>query len=211
MQKTIATFDKYAAEYESKYMDHGPYVATYGPLSDLLAANASILDAACGPGNIARFLLNDFPARKLHGIDLSPRMIELARLHNPTASFAVMDCRQIAELGQCYDAIVAGFCFPYLAREEVMAFIRDAKNMLHAGGVLYISFMEGDYAASGLQSKNDIDWVCTYYHNSDWLADVLDRAGFDVIDIVRKAFVADGEPDATDVFIYARATGAQEE
>ena len=208
LKETIATFDKYAAEYENRYMDYAPYVATYGPLSDLLPATASILDAACGPGNIARFLLHDFPGRKLHGIDLSPRMVELARHNNPTASFAVMDCRQIAALGRYYDAIVAGFCFPYLAREDVVAFIRDAKNMLHAGGILYISFMEGDYAASGLQSRNDIDWVCTYYHNSDWLADELNRAGFDVIDIVRTAFAADGEPDATDVFIYARATGA---
>ena len=70
LTETIATFDKYAAEYQSKYMDHGPYVATYGPLSELLAADASILEAACRPGKIARFSLKEFPDRNPPGEDL---------------------------------------------------------------------------------------------------------------------------------------------
>jgi predicted TPR repeat methyltransferase len=204
LKETIATFDKYAAEYERKYMDHGPYVATYGPLSDLLTADASILDVASGPGNIARFLLQDFPNRKLHGIDLSPKMIELAQSNNPSATFAVMDCRQIATLGRHYDAIIAGFCFPYLTREEVLNFVHDAQSMLNADGILYISFMEGDYAASGLQSRNNIDWVCTYYHNTDLLVATLQSLGFEIIEVTRKAFARDDGPDATDIFIYAR-------
>lgn len=205
LKATINTFDKYADEYESKYMNHAPYVETYGPLSDLLSADASILDAACGPGNIARFLLHEFPNRKLHGIDLSARMVGRARLNNPSATFDVMDCRHISALAQSYDAIVAGFCFPYLTREEVGTFISDARSMLNTDGVLYISFMEGDYADSGLQTRNNIDWVCTYYHDTDLMVDTLNMAGFDVIDIVRKGFASDGEPEATDVFIYARA------
>ncbi|WP_339858528.1 class I SAM-dependent methyltransferase [Pseudohongiella acticola] len=204
LKQTIATFDKYAAEYQNKYMDHGPYVETYGPLSDLLAAEASILDAASGPGNIARFLLKDFPKRKLHGIDLSPKMIELAKSNNPTATFTVMDCRQIASLGGHYDAIIAGFCFPYLTREEVAKFIRDAQDMLNPGGILYVSFMEGDYTDSGLQSRNNIDWVCTYYHNTDLLIETLKSRGFEIIEVIRQAFTSDDLPDATDVFIYAR-------
>jgi cyclopropane fatty-acyl-phospholipid synthase-like methyltransferase len=204
LTETIATFDKYAAEYQSKYMDHGPYVATYGPLSELLAADASILDAACGPGNIARFLLEEFPDRSLHGIDLSPNMVARARRNNPTATFEVMDCRQILSLGRRYDAIVAGFCFPYLTRDETGTFISDAQKMLNAGGILYISFMEGDYAASGLQSRNNIDWVCTYYHNTDLMIETLQLRGFEIIDVVRKAFTSDDGPDATDIFIYAR-------
>lgn len=206
VQATINTFDKYADEYEDKYMTHLPYVETYRLLSDLLSEDASILDAACGPGNIARFVLHEQPARKLHGIDLSEKMLARARLNNPTATFETMDCRNISALGRQYDGIIAGFCFPYLTREEVGTFICDARNMLNTNRVLYISFMEGDYAASGLQSRNDIDWVCTYYHDADLMVETLRAAGFKVIDLVRKAFRRDGEPEASDVFIYARAS-----
>lgn len=205
LKATINTFDKYAVEYEGKYMNYGPYVETYAPLSELLPADAAILDAACGPGNIAKFLLNGFPDRKLHGIDLSANMVARARINNPAATFDVMDCRKIPSLTQMYDGIVAGFCFPYLSREEAGTFISDTRTMLNTRGILYISFMEGDYAASGLQTRNDVDWVCTYYHDADLLVETLKAKGFEVIDLVRKKFKRDDEPDASDVFIYARA------
>lgn len=206
LQETINTFDKYADDYNRRYMHHAPYVETYRLLSGLLPDDASILDAACGPGNIARFLLSESPGRKLHGIDLSPNMIALARNNNPTATFEVMDCRQIFSLGQRYDAIVAGFCLPYLTREEVVEFIGETRNILNAGGIFYLSFMEGDPAASGLQTRNNIDWVCMYYHNTDLMLESLQSAGFEVMDVIRKAFKRDGEPDTTDIFIYARLT-----
>jgi predicted TPR repeat methyltransferase len=204
LKATISTFDKYAVAYEDKYMNHLPYVETYAALSGLLSADASILDAACGPGNIAKFLLQGFPDRKLHGIDLSEKMISLARQNNAEATFDVMDCREIAALAQRYDGIVAGFCFPYLSRSEAATFITDAGNMLKTGGILYISFMQGDYASSGLQSSNDIDWVCTYYHDPAVVIDTLKASGFDVIDLIRKPFVKDDETTAIDAFIYAR-------
>lgn len=207
LKATINTFDKYAAEYEGKYMDYVPYVDTYAPLSELLTEKAVILDVACGPGNIAKFLLHEFPHRRLHGIDLSGKMVARARVNNPTATFDVMDCREISSLARNYDAIVAGFCFPYLTRDEVGRFISDAQKMLNAGGILYISFMEGDYAESGLKTRNDIDWVCTYYHDAKLMTATLRATGFEVVDLVRKKFRRDGEPEASDVFIYARLTG----
>jgi cyclopropane fatty-acyl-phospholipid synthase-like methyltransferase len=204
-KETINTFEKYADEYEGKYMGYAPYVETYKLLSELLGADASILDAACGPGNISKFLLQESPARNIHGIDLSPKMINLARRNCPTARFAVLDCRDIFSLPGPYDGIIAGFCLPYLSREEVETFIGDARKILSAGGVFYISVMEGDYHCSGPTTKNGVDWVCTYYHDAGFLAETLEVAGFEVLDLVRKPFERDGEPEAVDVFIYARA------
>lgn len=204
VEETINTFEKYADEYQQKYMNYVPYVDTYKPLSKLLGADAVVLDAACGPGNIAKFLLDESPDRQIHGIDLSEKMLALARLSNPKATFEVKDCREIPSLTGRYDGVVAGFCFPYLSREEVEKFIGDAREKLRTNGILYVSFMEGDYAASGLQTRNGIDWVCTYYHSAQSLADTIESAGFEVIDVVRKAFEREGEPTAVDVFIYAR-------
>lgn len=116
-----------------------------------------------------------------------------------------MDGRGIAALTRMYDGVVAGFCVPYLSREEVGMFISDARAMLTTKGVLYISFMEGDYAASGLQTRNNVDWVCTYSHDADLMVGTLKATGFEVVDLIRKPFEQSGKPDASDVFIYARA------
>lgn len=56
--------------------------------------SAAIVEVACGPGNITKYLLNKRPGFKIGGIDLAPNMVELAKVNNPTASFQVMDSRK---------------------------------------------------------------------------------------------------------------------
>lgn len=204
-ETTIKTFDKYADRYQDKYMQYEPYVETYRRLSSLLAPDAEILDVACGPGNIARFLLREKPQLKIHGLDLAPRMVALARLNNPSAVFDVMDCRSISTLGRMFDGIVAGFCFPYLSSEELCRFMSDARAMLKTGGILYVSTMEGEHASSGFQSKNGIDWIHTFYYEESYLVETLKGAGFELIDVERKNFESEGEAPVVDIFMYARA------
>ncbi len=205
LEVTINTFDKYADQYQDKYMKYEPYIETYRYLSGLLKADADVLDVACGPGNISKLLLEEKPQLRVHGIDLSPQMLHLARLNNPTATFEIMDSREISSLKKMYDAIVAGFCFPYLSREEVVRFILSARAMVRPGGIFYISTMEGDYADSGYQSKNNEDRVYIYYHQATYLLEQLKSAGFEMIHVERKSFASDDESEAVDLFIYARA------
>ena len=49
-------------------------------------------------------------------------MIELARHNVPQGQFEIMDRRDIAQLGQQYDAIVCDFCLPYLAKSMLGLF-----------------------------------------------------------------------------------------
>jgi len=206
LEITINTFDKYADQYQEKYMKYEPYIETYRYLSSLLKADAEILDVACGPGNISKFLLEEKPQLKVHGIDLSPQMVNLARLNNPTAVFEIRDSREILSLKRTYDAIVAGFCLPYLSREEVAQFIIDVRAILRSGGIFYISTMEGDYKNSGCQSNNNVDRVYIYYFQEKFLLEQLKLAGFEIISIDRKPFeLDDGPKEVVDLFIYARA------
>jgi len=186
-------------------MNHEPYIETYRYLSRLLNADAEVLDVACGPGNISQFLIQEKPHLKVHGIDLSPQMLNLARTNNPSAVFEIKDCREISSLNKIYDAIVAGFCFPYLSRDEVEQFIASARAMLRTDGILYISTMEDDYEKSGYQSKNKVDRVYIYYHQAKYLLEKLKSVGFEIIYVERKPFVLDEEFKAVDLFIYAKA------
>lgn len=205
LKTTISTFDKYADQYQDKFMIYEPYIDTYRNLSSLLKDDSEILDVACGPGNICKFLLDEKPLLKIHGIDLSPQMVNLAKSNNPTAVFEIMDSREISSINKKYDAIVAGFCLPYLSREEAIQFIVNAQTIIRTGGIIYLSTMEGEYENSGYQSNNTKDQVFIYYHQAKYLLEELESVGFEIINYERKPFALDTESNTIDLFIYARA------
>ncbi len=207
MDKTkmaIDVFDKRANEYQAKFMDVGLYHDTFDLFcKSIKKENAEILELACGPGNITRYLLNKRPDFKILGIDLAPNMIELAKRNNPTASFQCMDCRDIRLLGKKYDAVMCGFCLPYLSKEESVQLISDVYNLLESNGLLYISTMEDDYAKSGLESSSSGDQMFIHYHEADYLTQALLENGFKIIDVQRIEYPKQDGSKTTDLVIIA--------
>ena len=115
-QKTFETWNKVAELYQDKFMYLDLYNDTYDRFCELIEKpDPAIFEIGCGPGNITKYLLNKRPDFKIFAIDVAPKMIELARANNPTADFAVMDCRQIGSLRLKFDAIIpAGLAVIYL-------------------------------------------------------------------------------------------------
>ncbi len=94
-------FNKLAQDYQDKFMDVNLYRDSFNLFCDSVQAEkASIIEIACGPGNITQFLLHKRPDFNLLGTDLAPNMIELARLNNPSANFKLLDCREIKTIHQ---------------------------------------------------------------------------------------------------------------
>ena len=171
-KETIETYDKSAKNYQDKFMDMDLYNDTYDKFCDLIdKQNPDILEIASGPGNITRYLLSKRPDFKILGIDLAPSMIDLARLNIPRADFEVMDCRNIDRLDRLFDAIMCGFCIPYLSKEDCDKLIKDCTNLLNQSGLVYISTMEDDYSKSGFEttSFSGENRVFIYYHQADYL------------------------------------------
>ncbi|TVP08993.1 hypothetical protein AYI87_20595 [Shewanella sp. KCT] len=200
-QLSVATFNKLARQYQDKYMQMPLYEPTYARLSELLGKQDKVLELACGPGNIARYLLARHPQLDYLGTDLAPQMVSLARENNPTGKFEVMDCLAIDSLTKMFDAIVCGFCLPYLNKEEAKALIQAMARRLNAGGLLYLSTMEGDYAASKLQTSSSGDQAFIYYHCGEWLSAELSSAGFELLSCHRQDYPERGD---VDLFIIAR-------
>ena len=207
MDKTkmaIDIFDKRASEYQAKFMDVGLYHDTFDLFcKSIKKENAEILEFACGPGNITRYVLNKRPDFKILGIDLAPNMIELAKRNNPTSEFQCMDCRDIRLLGKKYDAVMCGFCLPYLSKEESVQLISDVYNLLESNGLLYISTMEDDYAKSGLESSSSGDQMFIHYHEADYLTQALLENGFKIIDVQRIEYPKQDGSKTTDLVIIA--------
>jgi ubiquinone/menaquinone biosynthesis C-methylase UbiE len=179
---SASAFDKLADRYREKYMDLTIYDDSYRDFCELLRqSRARVLDAACGPGNVSRYLMTQRPDLDLLGIDLAPRMLELAREAVPSARFAVHDCRNLADLNLSFDGIICAFGLPYLSREEAMAFIKAACEVLEPDGVLYLSTMLGRSEDSGFERCSSGDQVYINYHTEDEVISSLQACGFTIV------------------------------
>ena len=178
-QETLNTWNKVAQLYQEKFMDLEMYNESYSLFCDSIEkSNASILEIGCGPGNITKHLLRMRQDFSIHGTDFSERMIALAQKNNPTASFEVMDARDILKLNTTFDGIIIGFCLPYLSGEESLQLIGDASTLLNKNGVLYLSFVEGDSNQSGFKTSSTGDRTFFYFHELSLLTKKMMDAGF---------------------------------
>jgi 2-polyprenyl-3-methyl-5-hydroxy-6-metoxy-1,4-benzoquinol methylase len=198
-KETFETWNKIASLYQDKFMDLTLYDDTYDFICNSVAkSNSKILEIGCGPGNITKYLLSKRPDFDIFGIDIAPKMIELAQKNNPAASFELMDSRQISNLKTKYDAIVCGFCLPYLSNTDCEKLIFDASHLLNENGLIYLSFVEGDSSKSGFQSSSNGDRCYFYYHNLDKLKTQLIANSFEEL----KIFKVEYKKSSTDIDIH---------
>jgi trans-aconitate methyltransferase len=204
-QSAVDIFNRYADQYQNKYMDVSLYHDSLNVFCNLIPEkNASILDVACGPGNITKYLSDQRPDFKIQGIDLSPNMIKLAAINNPEAEFQLMDCRDIDKMNKRHEGVVLGFCLPYLSKEESLQLVNKAAKILTRGGVLYLSTMEDDYSKSGIQKSSSGDEIYMHYHQADYLENAIKESNLKIVSLTRLTYSAtDGTP-VTDLIIIAQ-------
>jgi 2-polyprenyl-3-methyl-5-hydroxy-6-metoxy-1,4-benzoquinol methylase len=171
---------------------------------EVIKENASVLEIGCGPGNITSYLLKKRSDFKIEGIDFAPNMIALAKVNNPTALFQVMDCREIDTLQSKYDAIICGFCLPYLSETDCLKFIKDCAGLLHNEGVIYISFVEGDYSKSGFLTGSTGDRTFFYYYPADTIISSLKQYGFETTQFFNISYKKNDNSEEIHTVIIAR-------
>jgi len=173
----VNVFNTVAQLYQDKFMDVSAY--RYGLdifCNAIEKQDAAVLEIACGPGNVTKYVLAQRPGIKILGTDLAPNMVKLAKANNPAGDFKVMDGRDIAKSGQKYDGVLCGFFLPYLSKMETTDFIENAAATLNPGGILYLSTMEDDYSRSGYKKGSTGDEIFMHYHEAAYLKKALEAS-----------------------------------
>ena len=200
--ETFHTWNNIAMLYQEKFMDMDLYHESYDFFCNAIdKPNSKILEIGCGPGNITRYLLSKRPNFDIFGIDIAPRMIELARENNPTAHFATMDCRDIQEIDSKFDGLIGGFCLPYLSQSESKELLHHSYHLLREGGVLYLSFVEGDPEKSDFKQGSG-GRVYFNYHDLHNISAHLTALGFELL----KTFKVPYKISETDFDIHTIVT-----
>ncbi len=200
----VDLFNKLAENYEQKFMNVDLYINSLDFFcSSLKMENPKVLDMACGPGNVASYLLAKSSDLEILGIDLAPNMIALAKKNNPNADFQLLDGRKMSAITKRFDGIMCAFLLPYLSKEEAIKLIDDIYLKLNPGGLCYISTMEDDYANSALKKGSTGDEIFMHYHEEGYLVDTLLKNKMEILKVERKVYKGQDGTKIKDLIIIA--------
>ncbi len=194
---SVQRFDEFADEYASRFENVSGYIEQLTFFADQIKTEKpAILELACGPGNVTKFLKDRFPESRILGIDLAPKMIELARKALPDVDFRVMDVRDISSIPEKIDAVMCSFCLPFLSKGDAAKLIADCSLLLNPGGVIYLSTMEGDETRAGFEttSFSGASEIYFNYHIQSDLQEAFEKSGFKVLKLDRQDYP---EPDGS--------------
>lgn len=137
MAEYDAIADEYAASKLLPWRTQVEQPTLFGLLGDV--RGKSILDLACGDGIYAR-MLADLGAARVHGVDLSSGMIDLARqaeVARPRGvTYSVSDAAEVRDLGG-FDLVMTAYLFNYAEdRGQLRRMVESAFRNLVPGGRL---------------------------------------------------------------------------
>jgi SAM-dependent methyltransferase len=160
-----------------------------------------VLDLGCGSGlPTARQLLD--AGIDVVGIDESRVMLELAEQQAPGGRYLRRDMRDVADLGE-FDAVVAFFSFIMLPRRDIPALLTQLRSQLRGPKLLLVSMVLGDFDEFPIVFLGEP--VAATAYPPDELAQVVERAGFEILDI--NEVKAEAERNRLEVQIFLRAKG----
>ena len=137
---SVREFTKAAGRYESNHA--GIYEMCKKDYPDILEelekeAFSDLLDAGCGPAPMISLLAEKYPERHYTGLDLTPAMIEQAKMKQiPNAEFVVGDCENFPFEENAFDEIICSNSFHHYPNPQ--AFFDSVKRCLRPGGRLIL-------------------------------------------------------------------------
>lgn len=107
-----------------------------------VGGRGEVCDMGCGPGQIARYLRD--AGTTVFGLDVSPRMVEQARLFNPDISFREENMASLDLSDGTLAGIAAFYAIVNIPKESLLSVFREMQRVLQPGGLLLLAFHSGN-------------------------------------------------------------------
>lgn len=156
LQSVRAAYDIASEAYARKFvreLDHKPLDRELlQQFATLVGTERPVLDLGCGPGHTTGHLTS--LRLKTTGVDLSPKMVEVASRMFPQSRFEVGDFLSLRQATASVAGILAFYCIVHLTPEQLAPAFAEMYRVLNGGGVLLLAFHVGSEV---IHSKNFLD------------------------------------------------------
>ncbi|MFJ7629962.1 class I SAM-dependent DNA methyltransferase [Streptomyces sp. NPDC097595] len=148
LDATRGYYDTVAEDYASRvpglFAEDVPGRALIGAFAEEVRTDGGlpVADLGCGPGHVTAHLAG--LGLSVHGIDVSPRMVDIARRRHPDLRFGTgsMDALGLPEDG--LGGIVAWWSILHTPPDRLPALFAEFRRVLAPGGRLLLGFHAGD-------------------------------------------------------------------
>ncbi|HSX09069.1 MAG TPA: class I SAM-dependent methyltransferase [Candidatus Saccharimonadales bacterium] len=144
---------------------------------ELVDKGKTVLDIGCGAGRpVDEYLINQGFA--VNGIDISKRMIELAKKNNPQALYEVKDMSLLKEGEYCVNGIVSFYAIFHTPREKHQDLFTKFASFMPNGGILLITMGASDW--EGKEDFHGAEMFWSHY-GSEKNKEMIEKTGFKII------------------------------
>ena len=197
LKKTIEVYDKNAKEYvDFSYPQLLQFHLTQ--FISYLPKDAKILDAGCGSGKDAEYLVEE--GFKVSAIDISSNILkEASKIVDASVEFEQMDILNLKFEDNAFDGVWCEAVLFHIPKEYVMGALEGFYRVMKDKGVIHISVKEGEgeKMVEFPKTGNEPKFFAFYKENE--LVDLIKKAGFSLI----KSFI-DRTQEEDWVNIFAR-------
>lgn len=194
-------FDLIGKRYDDSFHERDAQVAEGEWLISSLTPPARVLDLGCGSGLPTAKQLVD-AGIEVVGVDESAVMLELAAEQAPGGQYLRRDMREISDLGE-FDAAAVFFALIMLPRRDIPPLLERLRAVLRGPKLLALAMVLGDFDELPISFLGAPAAATAY--PPDELALVVERAGFEILDVTEVE--AEAELNRLEVQIYLRAKG----
>ena len=181
----VESYDRVAERYAEQFfneLDRKPFDrGLLDRYADTVRGHGKVCDLGCGPGHVARYL----QARGVEvlGVDISPRVLEVARQLDPGIRFDQGDMRALDLPDSSLGGVVAFYSIIHLARSVVPQALDEMMRVLRPGGVILISVHGGEGELHADEFLGQTVSIDASLFQPDEVKTLLEGAGFRVEDV----------------------------
>ena len=130
--------DRLAASYQKSFTPITALAVEALLDAAVVGESCSVLDVACGPGLVAAAAAGR--GAQAVGVDLSPKMIDLARRLHPSLTFKIADVVGLPFPAGSFDAVVCNFGLGHFPRPDEA--VAECLRMLKPGGRIALAWWD---------------------------------------------------------------------
>jgi len=179
VKKNIQAYDSTAEEYYEKTKEFEEVeIKVRADFLSLLPGGGKILDFGCGPGLDAKI----FSDKGFHviGIDLSVKLLEIAKKIAPKAEFKVMDMLDLKFNTGSFNGIWASASLLCFEKKEIPTIMKNLFKILKPKGILGIVVKEGEGEGFELDKRYSVEKYFSYYSLEE-MNQYIREAGFTLL------------------------------